>query len=64
MTSDRFYTLAEVAKLLSVSRTTVYRWRLRGLEVLRISGVVRVSESSLQQFIALHNTRGKQTVGA
>lgn len=60
----KFYTLDEVAKLLSVSRTTVYRWRLGGLGVLRIRGVVRVSESSLQQFIALQNTREKQVAGA
>jgi excisionase family DNA binding protein len=58
---ERFYTLGEVAKLLSASRTTIYRWRLLGLQVVRIAGVVRISESSLQQFIALHSTRGKHT---
>ncbi len=61
---EKFYTLSEVAKLLSVSRTTVYRWRLRGLGVVRISGVVRIGESSLQQFIAHHHTQGEQAAGA
>jgi excisionase family DNA binding protein len=61
---EKFYTLSEVAKLLSVSRTTVYRWRLRGLGVVRISGVVRIGESSLQQFIAHHYTQGENAAGA
>jgi excisionase family DNA binding protein len=61
---EKFYTLGEVAILLNVSRTTVYRWRLRGLGVVRISGVVRIGESSLRQFIAHHYTQGEQTVGA
>jgi excisionase family DNA binding protein len=52
--SEKFYTLSDVAKLLSVSRTTVYRWRQRGLGVVRINGVVRIGELSLRQFIALH----------
>ena len=61
---EKFYTLGEVAKLLNVSRTTVYRWRLRGLGVVRISGVVRINESSLRQFIANHHTQGERAVGA
>jgi excisionase family DNA binding protein len=56
---EKFHTLSEVAKLLNVSRTTVYRWRLRGLGVVRISGVVRIGDSSLQQFIAQHHTQGE-----
>jgi hypothetical protein len=63
-TPEKFYTLSEVAKMWSVSRTTVYRWRLRGLGVVRISGVVRIGESSLQQFIAHHHTQGEQAAGA
>ena len=61
---EKFYTLGEVAKLLNVSRTTVYRWRLRGLGVVRISGVVRIGEPSLRQFIAHHHTLGEQANGA
>ena len=61
---EKFFTLGEVAKLLNVSRTTVYRWRLRGLGVVCISGVVRISESSLRQFVANHHTQGERAVGA
>jgi len=61
---EKFFTLGEVAKLLNVSRTTVYRWRLRGLGVVRISGVVQISESALRQFIAHHHTQGESVAGA
>lgn len=63
-TPEKFYTLSEVAKLLSVSRTTVYRWRLSGLGVVRIHGVVRIGELSLQQFIARHYAQETQAVPA
>ena len=63
-TPEKFYTLSEVAKLLSVSRTTVYRWRQRGLGVVRIHGVVRIGELSLQQFIARHCAQEEQAVPA
>jgi hypothetical protein len=63
-TPEKFYTLSEVAKMWSVSRTTVYRWRLHGLGVVRINGVVRVGELSLQQFIACHCAQGEQAVAA
>lgn len=59
---EKFYTLNEVAKLLSVSRTTVYRWRQRGLGVVRIHGVVRVGELSLRRFLADHYAREEQAV--
>ena len=62
--AEKFYTLSEVAKLLSVSRTTVYRWRQRGLGVVRIHGVVRIGELSLQQFIARHYDQEEQAVPA
>jgi excisionase family DNA binding protein len=62
--SEKFYTLSEVAELLNVSRTTVYRWRQRGLGVVRIHGVVRIGELSLQQFIARHYAQETQAVPA
>jgi excisionase family DNA binding protein len=61
---EKFYTIGEVARQLSVSRTTVYRWRLGSLKAVRVGGVVRVSESSLREFIADHNAREKQMGGA
>ena len=51
-------------ELLNVSRTTVYRWRQRGLGVVRIHGVVRIGELSLQQFIARHYAQETQAVPA
>lgn len=63
-TPEKFYTLSEVAKIWSVSRTTVYRWRLRGLGVVRINDVVRIGELSSQQFIARHCAQGEQAVAA
>jgi len=61
---EKFYTIGEVARLLSVSRTTVYRWRLGSLRAVRIGGVVRLSESSLREFIGDHNAREKQAGSA
>jgi len=50
--SEEFYTLAEVIKILKVSRTTLWRWRNeRGLRMVRIHGVIRVRKSDLNGFL-------------
>ncbi len=50
--SEEFYTLAEVLKILNVSRTTLWRWRNeRGLRMVRIQGVIRVRKSDLNSFL-------------
>jgi excisionase family DNA binding protein len=53
----RFFTIAEVAERLNVSTRTVRRWiepEAGDLVVHRISGVVRIAESDLRAFLALH----------
>jgi excisionase family DNA binding protein len=50
--SEEFYTLAEVLKILKVSRTTLWRWRNeRGLRMVRIHGVIRLRKSDLNSFL-------------
>jgi excisionase family DNA binding protein len=50
--SEEFYTLEEVTKILKVSRTTLWRWRNeRGLRMVRIHGVIRVRKSDLNSFL-------------
>ena len=50
--AEEFYTLAEVIRILKVSRTTLWRWRNeRGLRMVRIHGVIRVRKSDLNSFL-------------
>jgi len=50
-----FYTIAEIAERLHVSARTVRRWAEAGdLVVHRVGGVVRIAESDLRGFLALH----------
>jgi excisionase family DNA binding protein len=51
----KFFTIAEVAERLHVSCRTVRRWIEAGdLVAHRIGGIVRVAESDLRAFLALH----------
>jgi excisionase family DNA binding protein len=51
----RFFTIAEVAERLGVSTRTVRRWiKVGDLVAYRISGVLRITESDLRAFLALH----------
>jgi excisionase family DNA binding protein len=51
----KFFTIAEVADRLDVATRTVRRWIKGGeLVVHRIGGVVRIAESDLRAFLALH----------
>jgi excisionase family DNA binding protein len=50
-----FFTIAEVAERVRVSTRTVRRWIEDGhLVAHRIGGVVRIAESDLRAFLALH----------
>ena len=51
----RFFTIAEVAERLNVSTRTVRRWiKAEDLIAHRIGGVLRISESDLRAFLAIH----------
>ena len=51
----KFFKIAEVAELLSVSTRTVRRWIDDGLLIAhRIRGVVLIAENDLRAFLALH----------
>ena len=51
----RYYAIKAVAEALDISTRTVRRWIANGdLAVHRIDGVVRVAESDLETFLALH----------
>lgn len=55
--SERFLRLAEVQRMLGVSRSTVWRWTVEnGLKVVRIGSVTRVREADLQTFLKRHET--------
>jgi excisionase family DNA binding protein len=49
---DRFLKLSEVRQMLSVSRSTLWRWQEeRGLKVVKIGDVTRIRESDLMAFL-------------
>ena len=55
MNPERFLKLAEVQRMLGVSRSTVWRWQAeRGLRVVTVGGVVRIRESDLNKFLNRH----------
>jgi excisionase family DNA binding protein len=51
----KYYTIKAVAEAVAVSTRTVRRWIANGdLAAHRIHGVIRVSDSNLLAFLALH----------
>lgn len=49
---QKYYTVAEVAALLSVHVHSVYRWvRLRRLQSYHVGSSVRISHAQLQDFV-------------
>jgi excisionase family DNA binding protein len=51
----RFYAIKTVAEACEVSTRTVRRWIATGdLIVHRVNGVVRIGESDLRAFLAVH----------
>lgn len=54
---ERYFKLGEVQKMLSVSRSTVWRWHAeRGLKVVTVGAVTRIRESDLEEFLARHES--------
>ena len=54
---DRFLKLKDVQQMLSVSRSTLWRWCAeRGLKVVRVGDVTRIRESDLQAFLKRHES--------
>jgi excisionase family DNA binding protein len=50
-----FFTIADVAERLQVSRRTVRRWIEGGhLAVHRVGGIIRIAESDLRAFLSIH----------
>ncbi len=55
--NERFLTLADVQRMLAVSRSTLWRWTAEhGLKVVRVGEVVRIRESDLQSFLNRHES--------
>jgi excisionase family DNA binding protein len=51
----RFYTIAQVAELLAISERSVRRWVATGeLTAHKFGRGVRISETELRTFLALH----------
>ena len=49
---NKFYSPITVAKMLEVSRLTVYRWIKSGkLKAVKVGGSVRIREEDLREFI-------------
>ena len=52
--TDEWLTLTEVAQMLKVSSTTIWRCRRGGLKVMRLGGLVRVRRSEFNAYLAQH----------
>ena len=50
-TTEEWMNLKTAAKYLGVSENTLYKFRVRGLKILEIDNVKRVSKSDLERFI-------------
>lgn len=56
---DRFLRVCDVAEMLGVSRSTVWRWQVeRGLKVVTVGGVTRIRETELEAFLKRHEAAG------
>jgi excisionase family DNA binding protein len=54
----KFYTISQIAEFVEVSTRTVRRWIAEGLLVAhRINGLVRISDSDFQAFLASYRGR-------
>jgi excisionase family DNA binding protein len=60
MSNDKFYTVQEVSTLLQVHWQSVLNYIKKGdLEALKLGKGYRISQESLDKFIALHSTNTK-----
>lgn len=62
-TVGQFLTIREVERKLGVSRSTVYRFMLRGLPYVQLGGVRRISETDLQDWLAQQTETGAPPPG-
>jgi len=59
--NEKFLRLKQLAEMLGVSRSTIWRWHTeRGLRVVTVGGVVRVRESDLNAFMEQHAKQGRE----
>jgi excisionase family DNA binding protein len=55
---SKFFTIAQIAECVGVSKRTVRRWIKEGLLVAhRINGLVRISDADFQGFLATHRNQ-------
>jgi excisionase family DNA binding protein len=54
---EKLYTVKEIAKILSVSRNTIWRWVREGkLKSIKLSnGATRFTEKDIQEFMGVEN---------
>lgn len=46
----KFYNISETAKILSVDRSTIYRWSKQGkIEIIFVNGLPRISEDEIKR---------------
>lgn len=57
---EKLYTVKEVAKILSVSQNTIWRWVREGkLKSIKLSnGATRFTEKDIQEFMGVENNVG------
>lgn len=61
MTTDEFFTPAEVATRLKVTKQAVYKWMKEGtLEYVFVGSERRITSSALVKFVEDSTRRGKQ----
>jgi excisionase family DNA binding protein len=57
--SKEYITLAELSKMLKISRATIDRWRKEGMPSYKIGNGVRFIEADVHAWIAKHKSEQK-----